>query len=214
MTPWLSSALPSADGVLLVLSRLRRLGEVDPDAGSHHELWSRGPAGPAEAAVRATGAGVFATVDRDRLFDAADYLGITWTFGYLTALAGLVGLVSVGALLLYVETRQRSRVASYALGRRMGLGRAAHLRSLLAELGLLLGLAYLVGAGLGWLALRLVHALLDVDPARPPTPLLVVPVPVLLGALAVTAVVAVLTALHAQRVADRAAPAEVLRLGT
>jgi hypothetical protein len=56
------------------------------------------------------------------------------------------------------------------------------LRSLLAELGLLLGLAYLVGAGLGWLALRLVHGLLDVDPARPPTPLLVVPVPVLLGA--------------------------------
>ena len=118
----------------------------------------------------------------------------------------LVGLVSVGALLLYLETRQRSRVASYALGRRMGLSRATHLRSLLAELGLLLGLAYGAGLALGRVALGLVHGLLDVDPSRPPTPLLVLPVAALVGAAAVIAVVTVLAALYAQRAADRTAP--------
>ena len=151
---------------MIIVDRTR-LGPIDPHAGSFDELWTNGPAAPAEAEVLAQDRLIFDTIDQAQVFDAADYLGITWTFGYLTALAGLVGLVSVGALLLYVETRQRTRVAAYALGRRMGLSRATHLRSLLAELGLLLGLAYVVGVALSWLALGLVHGLLDVDPARP-----------------------------------------------
>ena len=198
---------------MIIVDR-NRLGPMDPHAGSFDELWTNGPAAPAEAAVRAQDQLLFDTIDQAQVFDAADYLGITWTFGYLTALAGLVGLVSVGALLLYVETRQRTRVAAYALGRRMGLSRATHLRSLLAELGLLLGLAYTVGVALSWVALELVHGLLDVDPIRPPTPLLVLPVAVLAGAAVAVAVVATLTALYAQRVADRTPPAETLRLGT
>jgi putative ABC transport system permease protein len=198
---------------MIIVDR-NRLGPIDPHAGSFDELWTDGPAAAAEAAVRAQDQLLFDTIDQAQVFDAADYLGITWTFGYLTALAGLVGLVSVGALLLYVETRQRTRVAAYALGRRMGLSRATHLRSLLAELGLLLGLAYAVGVALSWVALELVHGMLDVDPIRPPTPLLVLPVAVLVGAAAAVAVVAALTALHAQRVADRTPPAETLRLGT
>jgi putative ABC transport system permease protein len=198
---------------MIVVDRAR-LGPVDPHAGSYDELWTNGPAAPAEAEVLGQDRLIFDTIDQAQVFDAANFLGITWTFGYLTALAGLVGLVSVGALLLYVETRQRTRIAAYALGRRMGLSRATHLRSLLAELGLLLGLAYAVGVGLSRVALGLVHGLLDLDPARPPTPLLVLPVGVLAGAAVAVAVVAVLTALYAQRVADRTSPAETLRLGT
>ena len=198
---------------MIIVDRTR-LGPIDPHAGSFDELWTNGPAAPAAAAVLAQDRLIFDTIDQAQVFDAADYLGITWTFGYLTALAGLVGLVSVGALLLYVETRQRTRVATYALGRRMGLSRATHLRSLLAELGLLLGLAYVVGVALSWVALGLVHGLLDVDPARPPASLLVLPVGVLVGVAVAVAAVAALTALHAQRVADRTPPAETLRLGS
>jgi putative ABC transport system permease protein len=198
---------------MIIVDR-NRLGPIDPHAGSFDELWTNGPAAPAEAEVLAQDRLIFDTIDQAQVFEAADYLGVTWTFGYLTALAGLVGLVSVGALLLYVETRQRARVAAYALGSRMGLSRATHLRSLLAELGLLLGLAYAVGVGLSLVALGLVHGLLDLDPVRPPTPLLVVPVGVLAGAAGVVAAVAAVTALHAQRVADRTPPADILRLGT
>ena len=100
---------------MIIVDRTR-LGPIDPHAGSFDELWTNGPAAPAEAAVLAQDQLIFDTIDQAQVFDAADYLGITWTFGYLTALAGLVGLVSVGALLLYVETRQRTRVAAYALG--------------------------------------------------------------------------------------------------
>ncbi|HST67919.1 MAG TPA: hypothetical protein VLM05_22300, partial [Mycobacteriales bacterium] len=196
----------------MIIVAKSRLGPVDPHAGATDELWTNGPGAAAEAEILRQDKLIFYTVDQKLIFSKADYLGITWTFGYLTALAGLVGLVAVGALLLYVETRQRSRTAAYALGRRMGLSRATHLRSLLAELGLLLGVAYGVGVGLSRVGLGLVHGLLDVDPARPPTPLLVLPTRVLLGAAIAIAVVATLTALYAQRVADRPHPSEVLRL--
>ncbi len=189
-----------------------RLGEVDPHAGSRFELWTRGDPAPAQAAVLDQDAALFDTLGVDRVFRAADFAGIIWTFGYLTALAGLVGLVAIGGLLLYLETRQSSRTASYALGRRMGLSRGTHLRSLLAELGLLLGCAYAVGAGLAAGALGLVHRLVDVDPTRPPTPLLVVPLPALAGCALAAAAVTVLAALYAQRAADRTDAAKVLRL--
>jgi putative ABC transport system permease protein len=199
---------------MLVVDR-SRLGDVDKYAGTTNELWTRGAVEPARAALDQQGARVFfAPKDRASTFAVANFLGVSWTFGYLSALAALVGLVAIGGLLLYLETRQRSRSASYALGRRMGLTRATHLRSLLAELGVLLGLAWVVGTGLAWVAVLMVYGRLDIDPDRPPPPLLTVPTAVILGSLAAVAVVVGLAALYAQRSADRADVSEVLRLGS
>ena len=94
----------------------------------------------------------------------------------------------------------------------MGLTRATHFRSLLAELGVLIGLAYVVGAALAWAAVELVYRLLDVDVSRPPAPLLTVPVSALLAGAVAASVVTLLTAGYAQRAADRGDVAEVLRL--
>jgi putative ABC transport system permease protein len=190
-----------------------RLGTIDPHAGSTNELWSRGSIADAETALKAQHARIFDTVEQGTVFEAANFLGISWTFGYLSALAALVGLVAIGGLLLYLETRQRSRVAAYALGRRMGLTRATHLRSLLAELGVLLATAFVVGAGLAWAAVLLVYSRLDVDKIRPPAPLLTVPSTALVGGGVAVLVVACLAALYAQRAADRGNVSEVLRLG-
>jgi putative ABC transport system permease protein len=189
------------------------LGRVDPHAGTLNELWTTKSATDAEKALRAQGGRLFDSSDQSTVFSVANFLGISWTFGYLSALAALVGLVALGGLLLYLETRQRTRIASYALGRRMGLTRGAHLRSLLAELGTLLFAAYAVGAVLAWLAVLVIYRRLDVDSKRPPTPLLTAPTTAFLGTALAAAVVAVLAALYAQRSADRANPSEVLRLG-
>jgi putative ABC transport system permease protein len=196
---------------LLVLDR-SQLGRVDPYAGTRTELWTRDDAFAAQRAVTAQGQRLYDVEDVSKVFSTANYVGIGWSFGYLAALAGLVGLVAVGGLLLYLETRQRSRVAAYALGRRMGLTRGTHLRSLLAELGTLLVAAYAVGAGLAAAAVLLVYNRLDVDPARPPRPLLTFPTGVILGVFAGVAVITTLAALYAQRAADRTSAAEVLRL--
>ena len=199
---------------MLIVDR-SRLGTVDRFAGSLSEMWSRDTSPDrARDAVTAQGARIYLITSQDTVFEVANFLGVSWTFGYLTALAALVGLVAIGGLLLYLETRQRTRTASYALGRRMGLTRATHLRSLLAELGVLLGLAWAIGAGLAWAAVLLVYHRLDIDPTRPPTPLLTVPVLAFAGSAVAVAVVVVLAALYAQRSADRADVSEVLRLGS
>jgi putative ABC transport system permease protein len=198
---------------MIVLDR-SRLGEVDPYAGTLNELWSRGDPTAAQDAVAAQDARIYTVSSQDSVFEVANFLGVSWTFGYLSALAALVGLVAIGGLLLYLETRQRSRTAAYALGRRMGLTRGTHLRSLLAELGVLLGLAWVIGAALAWAAVLMVYGRLDIDTDRPPGPLLTVPTAAFAGSLVAVAVVVVLAALYAQRSADRADVAEVLRLGT
>jgi putative ABC transport system permease protein len=190
-----------------------RLGPVDPHAGTVNELWTRGPADPAQLAMVAQGARIFDVASLTNVFDVANFLGISWTFDYLTALAALVGLVAIGGLLLYLETRQRSRVAAYALGRRMGLSRGTHLRSLLAELGTLLITALVLGTGLAAAAVLLVYRRLNVDPSRPPAPLLTVPTATLIGAGTAVVAITALAAAYAQRAADRTNVAEVLRLG-
>jgi putative ABC transport system permease protein len=201
-------------GAMLVVDRAR-LGDVDKFAGQLNEVWSRDSTPDrAQAAVSAQQARIYLVTSQATVFEVANFLGVSWTFGYLSALAALVGLVAIGGLLLYLETRQRSRTASYALGRRMGLTRATHLRSLIAELGVLLGLAWVVGAGLAWAAVLIVYGRLDIDPTRPPQPLLTVPVLAFAGSALAVAVVVVLAALYAQRSADRADVSEVLRLGS
>ncbi|MFL6130173.1 MAG: FtsX-like permease family protein [Mycobacteriales bacterium] len=200
--------------VPMVVVDRSRLTDVDPFAGTTNELWSRAAPDAARDAVLGQRARIYTITSRDTVFQAANFLGVSWTFGYLTALAALVGLVAVGGLLLYLETRQRGRMASYALGRRMGLSRGTHLRSLLAELGVLLGLAWAVGAGLAWLAVLMVYGRLDIDPGRLPGPLLTVPTVAFAGSAVAVGVVVVLASLYAQRSADRADVAEVLRLGS
>jgi predicted transporter len=93
----------------------------------------------------------------------------------------------------------------------MGLRRRAHLASLGAELGVLLGAGLVVGAGLAVAAAWAVHGRLDVAPALAPRPLMPVPVAALAGVAGAVIVVAALGAAGAQVSADRVRPAEVMR---
>jgi putative ABC transport system permease protein len=150
-------------------------------------------------------------VEPSDVFTAANFLGITWTFGYLSALAVFVGVIAVGGLLLYLEARSRTRVSGYVMARRLGLSRGAHLRSLVVELCGVAAAGLVLGGLLAAAAVAVVYRRLDVDLGRAPTPLLDVPG----TAVALTAVIAVLVAVlaagYAQRAADRADPATVLR---
>jgi putative ABC transport system permease protein len=142
----------------------------------------------------------------------ANFAGLSFAFGYLGALAALVGLVAVGGLLLYLETRQRSRVAAYAMSRRMGLSAGTHLRSLLVEMGILAGTAAVLGAALSSVAVLLVYQRLDVNVDWNPSPLLSVPLATFATIAAAAAAVTVLAALYAHRAATRTNAAEILRL--
>jgi putative ABC transport system permease protein len=197
----------------LILVDRDRLPTIPREAGSGRtsELWTNGAVGPATRAALEAGARAPAPLEPSDVFTTANFLGISWTFGYLSALAVFVGVIAIGGLLLYLEARSRTRVSGYVMARRLGLSRAAHLRSLIVELGLVAVAGLVVGAVLASAAVAVVYRRLDVDPLRPPTPLLDVPWLAVLLTAVVTALVAVAAAAYAQRAADRADPATVLR---
>ena len=98
------------------------------------EVWVRGDR---EQAVQAFGdADIAFREDRtvDDVVDRVSFLTVSWTFGVLQALGVVAGVLALGGMALYLDARRRGRVLGYAFARRMGLGRAAHRRVLLAEL--------------------------------------------------------------------------------
>jgi putative ABC transport system permease protein len=201
----------TADPVVLVAAdRVPEIGR-GAGAGRQAEIWTNGPLGPAlEALVQAGGSRTL-ELESANVLQLANFLGITWTFGYLSALAVFVGVIAIGGLLLYLEARSRTRVSGYVMARRLGLSRGAHLRSLVAELAGVAVAGLLLGAALAAAAVAVVYRRLDVDLLRPPTPLLDAPWAAVAATVAATVVVVGLAALYAQRAADRADPATVLR---
>jgi putative ABC transport system permease protein len=201
----------SADPVVLVAAD--RLPEITSNAGADRtsELWTDGPRDAALTALTDAGARLSRDVEPADVLTTANFLGITWTFGYLSALAVFVGVIAVGGLLLYLEARSRTRVSGYVMARRLGLSRRAHLASVLVELGGVAVVGLVVGGALAAAAVALVYRRLDVDLLRPPTPLLDVPWAAAATTAVVTVAVAALAAGYAQRAADRADPASVLR---
>ncbi|HEV2873092.1 MAG TPA: FtsX-like permease family protein, partial [Actinomycetota bacterium] len=181
-------AFPGMRANPLVVVDRRALTGLDP--ARETLLWARGERQQVLAALdRADVRVVGVVTDARDVLDVSSFLATSWTFGFLQALGVLTGLITAGGLLLYLETRQRSRRAAYALSRRMGLSRAAHLGSLLAEVGGTLLGGFAIGVGLSFVAARLVYLRLDALPTVPPVPLLRTPVPALAGTAA--AVVAV-----------------------
>jgi putative ABC transport system permease protein len=201
----------TADPVVLV--DRSRLPEVPPSAGSDQsvERWTDGDVAAAGAQLRDAGAVRVTGTEPADVQRAANFLGVTWTFGYLSALAVFSGVIGAAGLLLYLEARSRARVSGYVMARRLGLSRAAHLRSLVLELGGVAVAGVVVGGLLAVGAVAAVYRRLDVDLVRPPTPLLDVPWPAVAGTAVATLAVAVVAALYAQHAADRADPATVLR---
>jgi putative ABC transport system permease protein len=201
----------TAEPVVLVAAD--RLPDVPAAAGSDRqsELWTDGPEEPAVEALTAAGGRLGRSIEPADVLTTANFLGISWTFGYLSALAVFVGLVAAAGLLLHLESRSRSRVTGYVMARRLGLSRRAHLASLVAELGAVAVAGLALGTVLAAGAVAVVHRRLDVDLLRPPTPLLDVPWPAIGLTVAGTLLVAVGAARYAQAAADRADPVSVLR---
>ncbi len=206
----------ASDGTLtLVADRSAVAQTLDVDLqtlGHRYELWAKGDPARILPALTALGfpAGFAETSAEVRTSPA--FLALDWTFGLLEALGVLAGIVAGIATILYLQARQRSREVSYALARRMGLGRRAHRRSVFVETGCMLVVAFVLGTVFAVLAAALVHGRLDPIPGLPPGPLLRVP----LGAVATTAIVTVAVAAvgawRVQAVADRVRVGEVMRL--
>jgi putative ABC transport system permease protein len=199
------------DAALLVVPRTA-LADIDPYSNRVEEIWTTSDLLPAAVGtVTRAGRPPLREVSPSQFLGSTQLLPVTWTFGYLQALAGLIGLIGVAGLFLFLSARQRSTLVSYVLLRRIGLTRRAHLGSLAGELAGVLAVGWLLGAACAVGFAAAVRGLLDVNPLYPPGGLLVLPLALLAIGLGVLLAVAAAGAFGTQRVADAAEPAALLR---
>lgn len=215
-----AEAFPGArrDRPLVVISRASLTSAVEAagrnPAVLRYLLWVSN-AGVEEVAgtLRAEEIGFSYTIPAERTLDLLKFQAVVWTFDFLELYAALAGLIAGGAVLLYSDTRQRSRNLAYALARRMGLTRASHIRASLLETLLPVGTGVVLGAGTAVLTARTVYSALDPVPETPPGPRWVPAVELIIVALAGAMLVGWATARISQRAADRADTSELLRHG-
>jgi putative ABC transport system permease protein len=168
--------------------------------------------GAARHLIERNGFSVLFELTSDVVVGTTGLLPVTWLFGYLRALAVLIGVVAIAGLVFGLAARTRRRRVSYVLSRRMGMSKAAHLNSLLIELTLIIGLGWVAGSGLGLGSFGVVYGAFDVYPALAPPPDFAVPTqPIQLTAL-IAASIVVLAAAATHLLAERTRPAEILRL--
>jgi len=203
----------------LVVVDERRLLEAfeglpNPLAGANasDELWIRGDPAAARAALPELTFVPELILTADEVKDIPYIAAVIDTFLVMNGLGLLAALLVVAAMLMYLQTRQRSEIVSYGLSLRMGMRSSLHLIAIATEVGAMLVVAYVAGGVLALAAARLTIPLLDPIEAVPPEPIGVVPVVV----VAVTAPLLLLVALAGgwltERRARRADLGQVMRL--
>jgi putative ABC transport system permease protein len=181
-------------------------------AGADANVWAKGNEDRVLAALEAAGLDTQTAVTAQDAGDTSALLSISWTFTLLELLGIFAGLLAVVGMLLYMTARQRARLVSYALAKRMGLRIRSHRIAVVLELlGMLLS-ALAIGAALGAIAVRLVYARLDLLPEVPPSPLLRTPSLELVLTTATFLLAAWVGAWWVQKSADGANVGEVMRL--
>ena len=182
--------------------------------GTLTQLWVAGLTDEeVERALGEADIGFAFTTTIEEVLDLTKFQVIIWTFDFLELYAALAGIIVVGAILLYADTRQRARNLSYALAVRMGLTRREHLRAGLIEIGGLVVAGALVGSLTANLAARTIFRSLDALPATPPSPLWAGTIDLIAILVLLSVGVGWLASAAAQRTADNADVSELLRHG-
>jgi len=112
----------------------------------------------------------------DEVKDISYIAAVIDTFLVMNGLGVLAALLVFAAMLMYLQTRQRSEIVSYGLSLRMGMRSSRHLAAIAIEVGAMLLIAFVAGTVLAIAAARLTVPLLDPIEAIPPDPITVVPV--------------------------------------
>jgi putative ABC transport system permease protein len=197
---------------MLVVDRAA-LAHVDPSLNRANEAWTTpGQLSAVDTLVERDGYRVLGRLDPALRVGNSGLLPVTWIFGYLRALAILIGAVAIAGLVFAINARTRRRTVAYVMSRRMGLTQGTHLRSLLVELTAVVGTGWALGTGLGFAGYAVLTDSLDVDPELPPGAAFDLPAVTLAVTAAVVAAVIVAAALGSHLAAERAEPADILRL--
>ena len=181
-------------------------------ANARTEYWIAGETEEALAAVGQLDAYPLGTLTIDEVQDVPFIKAAIETFSMLNLLGLAAAMLVVGVLVVYLQARQRARTVSNVLSLRMGMRDAQAARALILELGLILVIAFALGATLGLVAGALVSPLLDPLQTIPPTPLFAVPASILAWTMLGLVIVAALGGWVVHRRAAGVDLGEVLRV--
>jgi putative ABC transport system permease protein len=197
---------------MIVLDRAALHG-VDPMTDRANQVWtSDADVARVHAMVAEDGYTVLGELSPQLLITETGLLPVTWIFGYLRALAFLIGGVAAAGLVFALAARVRQRTVAYVFTRRMGMSQWTHIRSLLTELCLVVGTGWAAGAVAGAIGFGVIVPALDVYPQLPPGAVFSLPASIFLGTGITVAVTAIVAAVTAHQLAEHAEPAAVLRL--
>jgi putative ABC transport system permease protein len=202
----------------LIVSRdaLRRaavrahIANPGPTAGGL--IWAKGDPAMIERALRASNLAAVYLTRADHLSRSPSVVATTRTYGFFRTIGTAAAILSLLALLLYLQARQRSQLIASAMARRMGLRLLADAAALALEAAAVVFAAGLVGVAAAVVTARpLVHHV-DPLPHYAPASSLIVPWTTLVFALAAATVVAAAVGAGAAALASRSDVAEALRV--
>ncbi len=176
------------------------------------EIWLRGGVPEALEALSDLGVRPLQVVSAAEVKDIPYIAAVIDTFVVLNALGLATALLVVAAMVMYLQARERSQIVSYGLSLRMGMRPANHRRSLVLEVGSVLGSSYVVAVALALVAALLLVRLLDPLVTIPPEPTLTVPVVPIALVLVGLVLAAWIGAWFAHRRANTAHLGEVMRV--
>jgi putative ABC transport system permease protein len=139
------------------------------------ELWGRGDTGQVIDAFSRLDLPPYQVVTAAETMDIPSIAAVVNTFLALNALGLGAAILVVGALLMYLQARERSRLVAHGLSLRMGMTDGTHRRSMLIETTSLLTSSYAVGLVVALVVAVATVPLLDPLTAVRPAPLLVLP---------------------------------------
>ncbi|HEX6401000.1 MAG TPA: ABC transporter permease, partial [Actinomycetota bacterium] len=175
----------SSDDPVVVVDLATLEAKVGPQgnpflsANARTEFWIRGDPDEVLAAVGELEAFPLGTLTAREVKDVPFIRAAIETFAMLNVLGLAAALLVAGVLVVYLQARQRARSVSNVLSLRMGMREGQGAAALILELGAILVAAFLVGGALGVIAGGLVVPLLDPLQTIPPSPIFMVPAPVL-----------------------------------
>jgi putative ABC transport system permease protein len=175
------------------------------------ELWGRGDPPEVIDAFSTLDLPPYQIVTAAETMDIPSIAAVVNTFLALNALGLGAAILVVGALLMYLQARERSRLVAHGLSLRMGMTDGTHRRSMLIETTSLLTSSYAVGLVVALVVAVATVPLLDPLTAVRPAPLLVLPTRPMLLTLVGLAIASWLACLVAAARTRRVPMGEVMR---
>jgi putative ABC transport system permease protein len=175
-------------------------------------LWARGPAQRVERALAASNLGATFFTTPNHIFSDGSVAAAKRSYGYVKVIGAAAAVLSLLALLLYLQARQRGQALASAFARRMGLAPTADVSALVVEAVAIVLFAAVLGTAVALLTAGPIVGHVDALPQYAPSPVLVVPWTALAAATGAAALAAALVGAAAAALAARADASEALRV--